>query len=72
MKPATLLTFIVVTVIALLHLLRIIVGIDVTVGGAVVPLWLSVVATLFFGSLAGGLWREHITGQPAGPPKPRI
>jgi hypothetical protein len=65
MKPATGLTFIVVTLIALLHLLRLIVGVNVIVGGAVLPLWPSVVAALFFGGLAVGLWREHVTRAPA-------
>jgi hypothetical protein len=65
MKPATRLTFIVVTLIALLHVLRLIVGVTVVVGGAVLPLWPSVVAALFFGALAAGLWREHATRTPA-------
>ena len=59
MKSATLLTFVVVTLIALLHVLRLILRIQVTVGGAVLPVWASILAALFFGGLALGLWREH-------------
>lgn len=67
MKPATGIAFIVVTLVALLHLLRLVMGVDVTVGGAVVPLWLSVVGALFFGGLAAGLWREHGVRSPSNP-----
>jgi hypothetical protein len=59
MKTTTLLTFIVVTLIALLHVLRLILRVQVTVGGAVVPVWASILAALFFGGLAWGLWRDH-------------
>ena len=52
MKPATLLTFVVVILIALLHVLRFILRVEVTVGGAVVPLWASLPAVLLFASLA--------------------
>jgi hypothetical protein len=65
MKPATRLTFIVVTLIALLHLLRLIVGVNVTVGAALIPAWFSVVAMLFFTALGIGLWREHSGRPPA-------
>jgi hypothetical protein len=65
MKPATLPTFVVVNVIVLLHVLRLILRIDVTMGGAAVPSWFSVVATLFFATLAAGLWREHLPRPPA-------
>jgi hypothetical protein len=59
MKTATLLTFVVVTLIALVHVLRLILRVEVTVAGTVVPEWASILAALFFGSLAWGLWREH-------------
>ena len=65
MKPATRLTFIVVTLIALLHLFRLIVGVNVTVGAALIPASFSVVAMLFFTGLAIGLWREHSGRPPA-------
>jgi hypothetical protein len=59
MKTATRLTFVVVTLIALLHLLRLLLRVHVTVGDAVVPVWASIPAAVFFGGLAWGLWREH-------------
>ncbi len=60
MKPATRLSFVVLIVIAFFHLLRLILGVEVTVAGAVVPIWISVAPALFFAGLAWGLWREHL------------
>jgi len=59
MKPATLLTSVVMTLIAVLHLVRFLLGVEVIVAGAAVPVWVSVPATLLFGGLALGLWRER-------------
>ncbi|HEX9692966.1 MAG TPA: hypothetical protein VGA22_12795 [Gemmatimonadales bacterium] len=59
MKPATLLTFVMVTLIALIHVGRLIVGVEVMVAGVTVPRWVSLPGALLFGFLAAGLWREH-------------
>jgi hypothetical protein len=59
MKPATMLTQVIVTLIAVLHLARLIVGTAVTVNGLEVPVWGSAIGAVFFGVLAVGLWREH-------------
>lgn len=65
MKPATMLTFIVLDLIAAAHLVRLMVGLDVRVGGTVVPVWFSALALVFFTGLAVGLWREHVARRPA-------
>jgi hypothetical protein len=59
MKPATRITFFVLSLISLLHLLRLVFRTAVTVGGAVVPVWFSIVGLVFFGALASALWREQ-------------
>lgn len=65
MKPTTMLTFIVLDLIAAAHLVRLIVGLDVRVGGTVVPVWFSALGLVFFAGLAVGLWREHVARLPA-------
>lgn len=58
MKPASLLAVVVFSLVALSHLLRLILGIEVLVGGAVIPMWVSVVGLLVTAALAVALWRE--------------
>ena len=58
MKPATVAAAILLTVVALLQLLRAVVGVRVIVGDATIPIWASVVAFVVAGGLAIGLWRE--------------
>jgi hypothetical protein len=62
MKPATVVTLVVLTLIALLHVIRLVAGVPVTVGSLVVPVWGSLPAAVLFGALAVGLWREHRRG----------
>jgi hypothetical protein len=59
MKPALLLATIVFTFISIAHLLRFMFHVDVTVGGAIVPMWMSGVAFLFTGGLAVWLALEN-------------
>lgn len=66
MKPATLLTIILLIAVALLHLARLIGGIEVTVGTAVIPMWPSIAGSVVTLGLAIGLWREHrASGSPS-------
>ena len=58
-RPASLLAAVVISLIAALQLLRIILGIKVTVNGYDIPIWLSVIAVIFMGALAAGLWNER-------------
>jgi len=57
-KPATVTAAILLTVVALLQLLRAVARVRVVVGDTVIPIWVSVVAFVVLGGLAIGLWRE--------------
>jgi len=57
-KPFTLAAALIFAAIALIHLLRVIFGWMVTIVGADVPMWGSVVALVISGILAAGLWWE--------------
>jgi hypothetical protein len=58
MKPVTMAAATLLTVVALLQLVRAVAGIRVMVGDTVIPIWVSVVAFVAVGGLAIGLWRE--------------
>ena len=58
MKMGTLLAIIFLVVVAVLHLLRLLFGVTIVIGGTPVPLWVSILAFLVSGILAGMLWRE--------------
>ena len=59
MKPFTRLAVIVLWLIALLQLVRFIVGWQITLNGAPVPLWLSGVVAVLAAALALMVWRER-------------
>ena len=59
MKPFTTITVIFLALIAILQLVRFIFGWEVTLNGAVVPVWLSGIAFVVAGGLAVMVWREH-------------
>lgn len=58
MKPFSALAVAVFTLVALAHLLRVVSGWDITVNGALVPLWASVVACVVAATLAVMVARE--------------
>jgi hypothetical protein len=58
MKPFSTFAAIVFALVALLHLLRLVYGWEVTFAGWVVPLWLSVIGLIVAGGLATLVWRE--------------
>jgi len=58
MKPFTTVAVIVFILVAVLQLLRVALGWEITVNGAHVPLWASVIAGLVATVLAFSLWRE--------------
>lgn len=58
MKPAVLVTLAFLTVVAALHLLRLLFRVGVTVDGVVIPMWASAFACLGPAALAVWLWRE--------------
>jgi len=58
LKPFTNVAIVVFALIALLQLLRVVLGWEVTINGFVVPLWASVVACIVAAALALMLRRE--------------
>lgn len=59
MKPFTLTAIVVFGLVALLHVLRLFLGWEISFNGVIIPLWASVLGFLIAGVLAFGLWREH-------------
>jgi hypothetical protein len=59
MRPAAFLSVCFLAVIALGHLLRVVYSIPIVVGDVMVPMSLSVLATVGAGALAVLLWREQ-------------
>ncbi|MDH3846069.1 MAG: hypothetical protein OES69_19175 [Myxococcales bacterium] len=64
MKPASLLAVLVFSLVAVAHLLRLIDQTEVLVGGASIPMWVSVVGLVVTGGLAVTLWREGHVSSP--------
>ncbi len=62
MKPAALAAVIVFTAFAIVHLLRLVLEVEITIGGALVPMWASVVAMVVPLAIAVFLWREQRQG----------
>ena len=58
-KPFTTIAVIVLLLIALLQLFRFLLGWEVTLNGATVPVWLSGIAFVVAGGLGAMVWREH-------------
>ena len=58
-KPASLVAAILFWLIALAQLLRVLFRVEVTAGGVVIPLWVSIVAVIVLGALGLWLWRER-------------
>lgn len=58
MKPFSLIAALVLGLVALLQLLRVILGWSVVVDGLAIPLWASAVACLVAAVLAAMVWRE--------------
>lgn len=59
MKVFTNIAIIVFSLVAILHLLRLIFGWEVIVNGITIPLWISVIGFIFSAGLAFLLWREN-------------
>jgi len=58
-KPATMLSMLVLAMVAVGHLLRLVLGVEIRVAGVLVPLWVSVIACVEPAGLAVALWREN-------------
>ena len=57
-KPFTTIAVGIFTLVALLHILRLVFGWEVMFEGNVVPMWVSVLGAVIAGGLAMMLWRE--------------
>ena len=60
MKPAILIAAVLLSLVAVAHLLRVIFGVPFIVGGVTISMWPSGVAVLVAGGVAFALWRERI------------
>lgn len=58
MKPFTTVAVLVFSLVALLQVLRLALGWEVTVNGIHIPLWASAVAAVVAATLAFKVWRE--------------
>jgi len=58
MKIGSLLAAVLLTVVAIAHLLRLLFAVEVVVGGYIIPQWLSVGGVVLPGLIAMLLWRE--------------
>lgn len=58
MKPFTTLAMVFLSLIAILQLTRFVLGWEVTVDGASIPVWASGLAFVVAGGIAAMLWRE--------------
>jgi hypothetical protein len=59
MKPFTTIAVAVFSLVAVLQLLRVLLGWEVVVSGVHIPLWASLVAFVVAGGLAVLVWREN-------------
>jgi len=61
MKPGSSIAIVLFALVALGHLVRIVLGLSVTVGSTPVPMWISVGGVIVPAAVAGMLWREGRT-----------
>jgi hypothetical protein len=59
MTRATLIAAVLLALVAAAHLLRIVLKVEATIGGAAVPMWVSVIGALVAGGVALQLWRDR-------------
>ena len=61
MKPATTLASILFALVSVMHILRLVLRTEVTVGGTAIPQWVSVVGCIVAGGISVAVWRENRT-----------
>lgn len=59
MKTATKMAVALLALVAIAHLLRLILGLEVVIGGWTAPMWTSAIGALIPGALAFLVYREH-------------
>lgn len=58
MKPFTTIAVIVFSLIALMHVIRLLFGWEVSVNGVIIPIWVSALGFVIASLLAFMLWKE--------------
>ena len=58
MKPVSLITVLLLFLVAVAHLLRFILQVEIAIGESVMPMWPSIPVCIVVAALAFGLWRE--------------
>ena len=61
-KPATLIAIVLLGLVAIAHLARLVLGVEVMVGGRLIPAWVSVPGFLVPAILSVLIWRERNRG----------
>ena len=59
-KPFTIAAVVIFAIVALMHVLRLLLGWDVTIADTEIPKWVSIAGLVIAGGLAIGLWRENM------------
>jgi len=62
-KPFTTIAIVIFSLVAVLHVLRLIFGWEAVINGLVMPMWVSVVGIIVAGGLAVMVWREAKPGK---------
>jgi len=57
-KPFTMIAVVIFSLIAIVHLVRLFAGWEITVVGFVIPVWWSAIGLVIAGALAIMVWRE--------------
>lgn len=65
MRPASLLAALVFSIVALSHLARLVLQVEVVIGGAVIPMWVSALGVIVAAGIATALWREGQSPDPS-------
>ncbi|OLB23249.1 MAG: hypothetical protein AUH95_03440 [Nitrospirae bacterium 13_2_20CM_2_63_8] len=63
MKPFTTIAIVIFSLVAVLHVLRLMFRWEVVINGLVMPMWVSVVGIIVAGGLALLVWREAKQGK---------
>jgi uncharacterized membrane protein len=59
MKTGTFVTMIFLVLVAIAHILRVVMQVEVIVAGYFVPMWMSYAAVILTSVLAAAMWNEH-------------
>jgi len=59
MRPAALVTVVFLSLVASLHLVRLLFSVELTVAGTTLPLWVSLFGVVGPGALGIWLWRDQ-------------